>query len=148
MPSVMLRVVSCMACDGDGPSDSVRCGRERARSVEQREERRGRHRQQLHRALELISISWRCAWLAWLRHEPLDVRFADGGRVTYANPLPLVIDIVVDNHAPRAVEQRYRLRHGAARLVLRAALYRYCIVAGYRHLPDGCGAESLSGTAR
>mgnify|MGYP003674073035 CR=1 FL=1 len=82
----------------------------------------------------LRDVYW--PWLDWLGQEPLDIRFGDGVRKHYANPLPLVIDIVVDNCGMREAEQRHGLRHGAARAILRAALHRYCLLAGYLHLPE------------
>lgn len=87
-------------------------------------------------------------WLDWLRHEPVTVRLYDGGTARYANPLPLVVDIVVDNRTIRQVEQRHGVRNGAGPAVLRAALHRYCLLAGYLHLPDEAEAHQLSERGR
>ncbi len=38
----------------------------------------------------------------------------------------LVMDIVIENYAPRQLETHYRLRHGAALTCLREALTKYC----------------------
>lgn len=83
-------------------------------------------------------------WLDWLAGEPLIVRLPDGGSVRYGDVLPLVIDIVVDNCSLRRAEQDHGLRNGAAPTVLRAALHRFCLLAGYLHLPDGCEDFQLS----
>jgi hypothetical protein len=45
--------------------------------------------------------------------------------------LQLVLDLVVDNYGPRQVEGWYRLRHGQALAHVRAALQRYCEIAGW-----------------
>jgi len=72
---------------------------------------------------------WQRRYLPWTRVMALEV--AAGLKGT--RWLQLVVDIVVDNAAPREVEARYRLRHGTALGYLRRGLERY------RH-PGGDGA--------
>lgn len=94
----------------------------------------------------LKNVYW--PWQTWLAREPLGVRFLDSSTTRYANPLPLIVDIVVDNCGMREAERRYRLRNGAARVILRGALHRYCLLAGYLHLPECVVTQRTNGPRR
>ena len=57
--------------------------------------------------------------------------------------LQLVIDIVIDNHPLRSIEERYRLRHGTAIDYLREGLERYGRHCSGRVGATGAGHASL-----
>ena len=72
-------------------------------------------------------IAWRTHYRPWAREMSVQVV---AGTVRVSR-LQLVLDVVVDNYGIRQVEGWYRMRHGMAFEHIRAALHRYCEIAGW-----------------
>jgi hypothetical protein len=71
--------------------------------------------------------AWRLRYRPWAHEASLEI-VAGVARVSR---LQLVLDVVVDNYGVRQVEGWYRLAHGHALEHVRAALQRYCEIAGW-----------------
>lgn len=98
-----------------------------------------------HRRL-MSDVYW--PWLDWLASVPVILHLPNDRTIRHANPLPPVIDIVVDNASLRSTEKRHGLRNGTGPALLRAALHRYCLLAGYLHLPEPGDVAAASETGR
>lgn len=72
-------------------------------------------------------IAWRRRYRPWAREMALLIVT---GTVRVSR-LQLMLDVVVDNNSIRQVEGWYRMRHGMAFDHIRAALHRYCRMAGW-----------------
>ena len=72
-------------------------------------------------------IAWRMRYRPWAREMALLIVT---GTVRVSR-LQLMLDVVVDNNGIRDGEGWYRMRHGMAFEHVRAALHRYCRMAGW-----------------
>jgi hypothetical protein len=70
---------------------------------------------------------WRLRYRPWASEMSVEIV---AGMVRVSR-LQIVLDLVIDNYGFRQVEGWYRLRHGHALGHMRAALHRYCEIAGW-----------------
>lgn len=81
--------------------------------------------------------AWRLRYRPWASEMSVEIV---AGMIRVSR-LQLVLDVVIDNYGFRQVEGWYRLRHGHALVHVRAALKRYCEIAGWRTAPDSPSSE-------
>lgn len=70
--------------------------------------------------------AWRDRYKPWA--DEMGKRCLGRSRNTY---LQLVLDVAVDNHGPRQLDEVYSVKNGSCLEALQIALHRYCEIAGW-----------------
>jgi hypothetical protein len=69
-------------------------------------------------------------WLVDIHRNPIVVEFVDQ-KMQYPGSRDIVMEILADNLGPSQADKKYKIRKGASQRILRGALERYCVIAGF-----------------